>query len=327
MYARTYLDSFYLNKYTTVEELKTTVIGALKRWHCIDENDNIDWKGMVLHTKNFKFLIRGTDVTVFALSVYANDSVSRHSSRGEMYNRLLDCIRVQLFNPNEKFESQDACCMHEDYIANVDRDFDELVDDSEDELDTFNKKYGTNFSGDDYSNFLEYVQTTKLDTADALEYCKSCHFCNSPDIKLGDEYCSEQCSNHSMFYCYKGDECLLCDKLLEDAWGDNSSDSNYDEESEEEAEEDDEEEAEKEESEDDEKDEKDEKDRIVDKKTLEKSWKNGLTIWILQGEALKFSDGTQLYKTFNRDDYADVDGLFAALKYFIERPKLYEIYV
>jgi hypothetical protein len=84
----------------------------------------------------------------------------------------------------------------------------------------FNKKYGTNFSNEDYEKFVGYIRITGLYANDALVYCQSCHICNSEQMTLGEEFCSVCDVKENYMVCYRGEECLICQGAYRsDKWG------------------------------------------------------------------------------------------------------------
>ena len=126
----------------------------------------------------------------------------------------------------------------------------------------FNQKYGTSFSDKEYEKFVGYMQTTGLNVIDALEYCKTCHFCGSNKIHLGREFCHDCHTNDTYMDCFRGEECLICQGVISEKWG-SEKDSEEEEEEEDEEEED--------EDEDDEDDDDDDDESIEDTKLLHRS--------------------------------------------------------
>jgi len=77
----------------------------------------------------------------------------------------------------------------------------------------FNQEHETDFTNQDYDNLLTYMQTTKLEVPDAIEYCKTCHFCGFDKKRLDQEFCSYLCGvayEHEPMQCFRGDACKIC---------------------------------------------------------------------------------------------------------------------
>ena len=136
MSIQTYIATFDLFNYATVEELQTTIFGAMTRWHCIKDPNAVSWtktKTLELNTRFLRFVIyRLKDSTnCFRVAVYANDRIVRHGTRGDAHNYAMDCLRVQLLNPHRKIENEDDCCDEDDYFEDEDREFYDSGDDQE----------------------------------------------------------------------------------------------------------------------------------------------------------------------------------------------------
>lgn len=136
MSIQTYIATFDLSNYATVEELQTTIFGAMTRWHCIKDPALCSWtktKTLELNTRFLRFVIyRLKDSTNwFRVAVYANDRIVRHGTRGDAHNYAMDCLRVQLLNPHREIENEDDCCDEDDYFEDEDREFYDSGDDQE----------------------------------------------------------------------------------------------------------------------------------------------------------------------------------------------------
>lgn len=136
MSIQTYIATFDLFNYATVEELQTTIFGAMTRWHCIKDPALCSWtktKTLELNTRFLRFVIyRLKDSTnCFRVAVYANDRIVRHGTRGDAHNYAMDCLRVQLLNPHREIENEDDCCDEDDYFEDEDREFYDSGDDQD----------------------------------------------------------------------------------------------------------------------------------------------------------------------------------------------------
>lgn len=140
MSIQTYIATFDLSNYATVEELQTTIFGAMTRWHCIKDPALCSWtktKTLELNTRFLRFVIYRLKESTnwFRVAVYANDRIIRHGSRGDVHNYAMDCLRVQLLNPHKEIENEDDCCDEDDYFEDEDREFYDSGDD-QDMIDT-----------------------------------------------------------------------------------------------------------------------------------------------------------------------------------------------
>jgi len=150
MSIQTYIATFDLSNYATVEELQTTIFGAMTRWHCIKDPALCSWiprgdhnainamswtktKTMELATRLLRFVIYRLKESPnsFRVAVYANDRIIRHGTRGDAHNYAMDCLRVQLLNPHKEIENEDDCCDEDDYFEDEDREFYDSGDDQE----------------------------------------------------------------------------------------------------------------------------------------------------------------------------------------------------
>jgi hypothetical protein len=147
MSIQTYIATFDLYNYATVEQLQTTIFGAMTRWHCIKDPALCSWipsgdpnamswtktKTMELATRLLRFVIYRLKESPnsFRVAVYANDRIIRHGTRGDAHNYAMDCLRVQLLNPHTEIENEDDCCDYDDYFEDEDREFYDSGDDQE----------------------------------------------------------------------------------------------------------------------------------------------------------------------------------------------------
>lgn len=144
MSVTTGLDTLELTGYATIEVLQGVILCVLARWNYITNATSVSWaqnegsSNHVLITKHFKFVIHEREYeypsleNVYLVSIYANDRIIRYSSRGEVYNHVVECLRVQFLNPNIEFENEDDCCDHDDYNPDEEREFDDEVYEEED---------------------------------------------------------------------------------------------------------------------------------------------------------------------------------------------------
>ena len=92
----------------------------------------------------------------------------------------------------------------------------------------FNQEYETDYTNHDYDKILTYMQKTKLEVADAIEYSKTCHFCGFYKTKLEQEFCSYLCTVAEPM-CFRGDACKICKPVLnQDASDQDTSDEEED---------------------------------------------------------------------------------------------------
>lgn len=136
MSIQTYIATFDLSNYATVEELQTTIFGAMTRWHCIKDPALCSWtktKTLELNTRLLRFVIYRLKDSPnwFRVAVYANDRIVRHGTRGDAHNYAMDCLRVQLLNPHKEIVNEDDCCDEDDYFEDEDREFYDSGDDQE----------------------------------------------------------------------------------------------------------------------------------------------------------------------------------------------------
>jgi hypothetical protein len=112
----THIATFELTNYESQDALKKTISRTMARWNYIEDINIVSWTQTTLHTPHFKFVIHAEQHYGVELYVYANDIIIRDSSRGNVYNLFMNCLRVQLLNPHNEIEDEYDCFNHYDYF-------------------------------------------------------------------------------------------------------------------------------------------------------------------------------------------------------------------
>lgn len=63
------------------------------------------------------------------------------------------------------------------------------------------------------SELQNYANSNKLLLSEAIDYCKSCHYCGNTSIDFCGEYCNERCQSYCLDFnypCFRGNLCKVC---------------------------------------------------------------------------------------------------------------------
>lgn len=112
---RTHIATFELTNYESHDVLKKTISQTMVRWNYIENINTVSWTQTTLQTPHFNFVIHSENQYGFELRVYANQIIIRDSSRGNVYNLFMNCLRVQLLNPHNEIANEEDCFDHYDY--------------------------------------------------------------------------------------------------------------------------------------------------------------------------------------------------------------------